>query len=134
MILTQTVIHRALRTRELPVKRNSFIQKSNQRHRKVTKTLIVLTIAFVICWSPFMITRTLTYFHLASPVFVWRASQILICLNAALVPILHGYYSRNLKSALKRVVRCNFAGKRGFFDVRTEKHSNNSKQKHNESN
>ena len=103
MIRTQTVIHRALRTRELPVKRNSFIQKSNQRHRKVAKTLVALTIAFVICWSPFMITRTLMYFHLASPGLVWRTSQILICLNAALDPILYGYYVGNLKHALERV-------------------------------
>ena len=117
MILTQTVIHRALRTRELPVKRNSFIQKSNQRHRKVTKTLIALTMAFVICWSPFMITRTLMYFHLASPGLVWRASQLLICLNAALDPILYGYLGGNLKSALKRVVRCNFAGKRESYSI-----------------
>ena len=113
MILTQTVIHRALRTRVVPVKRNSLIQKSNQRHRKVAKTLIALTITFVICWSPFMITRTLMYFHLASPGLVWRASQLLICLNAALDPILYGYYGGNLRSALKRVVTCNFAGQRG---------------------
>ena len=114
MILTQTLIYRALRTREVPVKRKSFIQKSNQRHRKVAKTLVALTIAFVICWSPFMITRTLMYFHLASPGLVWKASQLLICLNAALDPILYGYYGGNLRSALKKVVRCNFAGKRGI--------------------
>ena len=74
MIRTQRAIHRALRTRVVPVKRNSFIQKLNQRHRKVAKTLVALTIAFVICWSPFMITRTLIYFHLASPGLIWRAS------------------------------------------------------------
>ena len=117
IIRTQTVIYRALRTRELPVKRNSFIRKSNQRHRKVTKTLIALTITFVICWSPFMITRTLMYFHLASTGLVWRASQLLICLNAALDPILYGYYVGNLKSALKRVVRCNCAGKRASYST-----------------
>ena len=118
MILSQTVIHRALRTREVPVKRNSFIQKTNQRYRKVAKTLVALTIAFVICWSPFMITRTLMYFYLASPRLVWRASQLLICLNAALDPMLYGYYGGNLKSALKRVVRFNFAGKRGSYSTR----------------
>ena len=109
MIRTQTDIHRALRTRAVPVISNSFIQKSNQRHRKVAKTLIALTIAFVICWSPFIITRTLMYFHLASPGIVWRASQLLISLNAALDPILYGYYGENLKSVLKRVLHCKYA-------------------------
>lgn len=111
MLLTQTQIHRALRSRVLPIS-NSFIQKSNQRHKKVAKTLAALTIAFVICWSPFMITRTLIYFHLASPNLVWRASQLLICLNAALDPLLYGYYGGNLKSALKRVLSCNYSRRR----------------------
>ena len=112
MIRTQTVIHRALRKTVGPIIRNSFIQKTNQRHKKVAKTLVALTIAFAICWSPFMITRTLICFHLASPGLVWRSSQLLICLNAALDPILYGYYGGNLKYALKRVLHCNYAVRR----------------------
>lgn len=107
MILTQTHIHRALRTRLMPLN-NFFIDKTNQRHKKVAKTLAALTIAFATCWSPFMITRTLMYFHLASPGLVWRASQLLICLNAGIDPLLYGYYGGNLKSALRRIVRCNY--------------------------
>ena len=103
MIFTQSHIQRALRSRVVPI-RNSFISKHNQRHKKVAKTLAALTIAFVICWSPFMITRTLIYFQVASPDLVWTSSQLLICLNAALDPILYGYYGGNLKSALRRVV------------------------------
>lgn len=91
MIFTQRQIRRALRSRveALPM-RNSFISKYNRRHKKVAKTLAALTIAFVLCWSPFMITRTLIYFHMAFPNFVWTSSQLLICLNAALDPILYG--------------------------------------------
>ena len=114
MIRTQTVINRALRTSVVPVISNSFIHNSSQRHRKVARTLVALTIAFVICWSPFMITRTLMYFHLASPGLGWIACQLLIFLNAALDPILYGYFGGNLKSIFKRVVSCNFAGKREF--------------------
>ena len=112
MIFTQSLIHRALQTRVVPIISNSFIARTNQRHKKVAKTLAALSIAFVLCWSPFMVTRTLIYFHLASPDLIWRASQLLICLNAALDPILYGYYGDNLKSVLMRLVRCNFAEKR----------------------
>ena len=112
MIFTQTLISRALRSRFVPAINNSFIEKSVQGHKKVAKTLMALTIAFAICWSPFMVTRTLIYFHLATPGIVWRASQLLICLNAALDPILYGYYGGNLKSALKRFVKCDYARKR----------------------
>ena len=61
MIFTQIRIHRALRTRGMPMG-NSFIEKSHCRQKKVAKTLAALTMAFVICWSPFMITRTLISF------------------------------------------------------------------------
>lgn len=91
MIFTQRQIRRALRSRvkDMPI-RSSFIMKHNRRHKKVARTLAALTIAFVLCWSPFMITRTLIYFQMASFNFVWTSSQLLICLNAALDPILYG--------------------------------------------
>lgn len=91
MIFTQFQIRHALRSRVkvLPM-RNSYIMKHNQQHKKVARTLAALTITFVLCWSPFMITRTLIYFHKASSNFIWTACQLLICLNAALDPILYG--------------------------------------------
>ena len=97
MIFTQRQIRRALRSRVkvLPM-RSSFITKHNQRHKKVARTLAALTIAFVLCWSPFMITRTLIYFHMASFNFVWTSSQLLIFLNAALDPMLYGIYGESL--------------------------------------
>ena len=111
MIVTQTRIYRVLRDRAMP--RHSYSrEESNQKHKKVTKTLAALTIAFVICWSPFMITRTLIYFHLASPDFAWRASQLLICVNPALDPLLYGFYGGNLKTVLRRVLRCHSSRQR----------------------
>ena len=67
MIFTQFQIRRALRSRVrvLPM-RNSSIVKHDRKHKRVARTLAALTIAFVLCWSPFMITRTLIYFHMAS--------------------------------------------------------------------
>ena len=111
MIVTQTRIYRVLRDRAMP--RHSYSrEESNQKHKKVAKTLAALTIAFVICWSPFMITRTLIYFHLATPDFAWRASQLLICVNPALDPLLYGYYGGNLKTVLRRVLRCHSSRQR----------------------
>lgn len=91
MIFTQRQIRRALRSRvkDMPM-RSSYITKHDRRQKKVARTLAALTIAFVLCWSPFMITRTLIYFQMASFNFVWTSSQLLICLNAALDPILYG--------------------------------------------
>ena len=76
-----------------------------QRHHKVPKILAALTMAFVIsCWSPFMVVRTLMYFHLTDGGYIWRASQLLILLNTAhIVWNLRGIYGENFK-----IVSCRF--------------------------
>ena len=68
-----------------------------KRHYKVAKVLAALTIAFVICWSPFMVTRTMMYFHLTNGGYVWRVSQLLIFLNTVLDPILYGVYGEAMR-------------------------------------
>ena len=103
MIFIQSRTFRALRgARVAPMSSSSFISRTNQRRRKVAKTLTALTVAFVICWSPFMVTRTLMHFRLASAGFVWKVSQLLIFLNTGFDPLLYGYYGGNLKSFLQR--------------------------------
>ena len=106
MFFTQAQIRRALHSR-VGVINNTFADRSDRRHKKVAKTLAALTAAFVICWSPFMVTRTLRYFHLTSYSFIWRGSQLLICLNAALDPLLYVYFGGNLKSVFQRLLTCN---------------------------
>ena len=68
-----------------------------KRHYKVAKVLAALTIAFVICWSPSMVTRTMLYFHFTNGGYVWRASQLLILLNTVLDPILYRVYGEAMR-------------------------------------
>ena len=98
MIYAQTAIFLALirSSRRVFPTQNAFATSYTNRHRKVAKTLAALTLAFIICWSPFMIVRTLMYFHLLSEGHVWRASQLLVMLNTVLDPILYGIYGENL--------------------------------------
>ena len=103
MVFTQGRIFHSLRPTVGPVS-NLFIIRSHQRQRKVAKTLAALTIAFVLCWSPFMVTRTLIQVHVASDGFVWRASQLLIFLNTVLDPLLYGFFGGNLKTSLQRLM------------------------------
>ena len=107
MIYAQTAIFLVLRSsgRVLPTQ-NAFATSYTNRHRKVAKTLAALTLAFIICWSPFMIVRTLMYFHLFSEGLVWRASQLLVMLNTVLDPILYGIYGEklNFRQYLRRII------------------------------
>ena len=64
---------------------NTIASMRYKRHYKVAKVLAALTIAFVICWSPFMVTRTLLYFHFTNGGYVWRASQLLIDIDIDIV-------------------------------------------------
>ena len=75
MIATQRKIFRSLRANVIPMC-NSHIINTNQRHKKVAKTLAALSLAFFSCQSPFMILRLLMCFNLVSPGLVWRAAQI----------------------------------------------------------
>ena len=108
MIYAQTAIFLALirSSRRVFPTQNAFATSHTNRHRKVAKTLAALTLAFIICWSPFMIVRTLMYFHLLSEGHVWRASQLLVMLNTALDPILYGIYGENLhfRQYLRRII------------------------------
>ena len=97
MIYAQTAISLALRSsRRVFPSQNTFATSYMNRHRKVAKTLAALTVAFIICWSPFIIVRTLIYFHMLGEGHVWRASQLLVMLNTVLDPILYGIYGENL--------------------------------------
>ena len=99
MIYAQTAISLALRS-----SRRVFPTQNMNRHRKVAKTLAALTVAFIICWSPFIIVRTLIYFHMLGEGHVWRASQLLVMLNTVLDPILYGIYGENLN--FRQYLRC----------------------------
>ena len=103
MIFTQIRIHLALRTSVTPTSK-LFTSRAQRRHKKASKTLAALTIAFIICWSPFMVNRTLIYFRLAPKGLIWRASQLLIFLNTGLDPLLYGLYDGDFKSLLRRVL------------------------------
>ena len=106
MIYTQRSIFLSLRSGVFAT-RNAFeTARTVQRHHKVAILLAALTVAFAICWSPFMVVRTLRYFHLTDDDYIWRASQLLILLNTALDPILYGIYGENFKRYLLGLFKC----------------------------
>ena len=61
MIVVQKRIFLSLRSSVASNTSNTIASMRYKRHYKVAKVLAALTIAFVICWSPFMVTRTLLY-------------------------------------------------------------------------
>lgn len=105
MIYAQSTIFVTLRSRVFPTQ-STFSTVCSKRHLKVAKPLAALTVAFVICWTPFIIVRTLMYFDVTGDGYFWRVSQLLIFLNTALDPILYGIYGDNLKPFVQRFLKC----------------------------
>lgn len=106
MIYAQWNIFLSLRSGVFPTQNSLETGCTVQRHHKVARILAALTVAFAICWSPFVVVRTLMYFHLTDGGYIWRASQLLILLNTALDPILYGIYGANFKRYLLGLFKC----------------------------
>ena len=103
MIYAQSSISVTLRT--AVISRHDTV--SSARHRKVAKTLAALSIAFAVCWAPFIIFRTLVYFHVLEGLrYFWAGCQILIFINTVLDPILYGIYGENIKAFLRLFFNC----------------------------
>lgn len=86
MIYAQISIFLTLRYGVFNFRSKTTLQR---RRRALIDVLAALTLAFVTCWSPFVVVRTLKYSSLTVEGYVWKASQLLILLNAALEPILY---------------------------------------------
>lgn len=105
MIYAQSTIFHTLRSRVVPTQSITTTMSSLQ-HQKIGKTLAALTVAFTVCWAPFIIVRTLMYFQLMDAGYLWRACQILVLLNTVLDPILYGIYGENVKGFCQHFFGC----------------------------
>ena len=108
MVYAQTKIFRTLRARAATA-RDNFITGPTNCLRKVAKTLAAFSIAFVFCWTPFIMFRTLIYYRvIEEETYSWVGCQLLILLNTVLDPILYGIYGENMKAFLRRFFKCTY--------------------------
>ena len=66
MIVVEKRIFLSLRSRFASNTSNTIASVRYKRHFRVAKVLAALTKAFLKCWSPFMVARTMMYFHLTN--------------------------------------------------------------------
>lgn len=79
----------------------SFAKKKSQ---KTYKMLLVIIIAYIVCWTPFFLTRLIRIF-IAIPEVVSYIGVILTYLNSAVNPFIYGAFSREFRTAVKRSLR-----------------------------
>ena len=107
MIYSQSTIFVTLRSRAALLTRNNFTTAPTNFHRKVAKTLSAFSVAFAVCWAPFIVFRTLVYFHVGEGRgYAWVGCQLLVILNTVVDPLLYGIYGENMKASLQRFFKC----------------------------
>ena len=84
-------------------------QKARLKNRKrVTKTLIILTFLFPLCWFPNLLINTISYYandrDLLSTGYL--ASELLVLLNSTVNPFLYAIHSKQFRKAIKNIVYC----------------------------
>ena len=75
---------------------------------KITKMLFVTLVAFLVCWTPAIITDIFDAFHgqysLPRQVYFWQI--VLYASSSAINPIIYGFMRRELRMAYKEVLTC----------------------------
>ena len=80
----------------------------SRKQRGITKMLFIVTLAFSICYVPFIIVRALRYFYLYNGDEIWRLVQLLIFTQTAINPLIYCFYGRLFKISFKDILRCRF--------------------------
>lgn len=75
---------------------------------KITKMLFVTLVAFLVCWTPAIITDVFEAFYgqysLPLQVYFWQI--VLYASSSAVNPIIYGFMRRELRMAYKQVLTC----------------------------
>ncbi|XP_015755517.1 PREDICTED: gastrin/cholecystokinin type B receptor-like [Acropora digitifera] len=90
--------------------RSSLVSGARQgfNQNKVTRMLAVVTVIFFVCYGPFMVIRELRYFYVYNGMAVWKLSQMMIFIQAAVNPIIYCFYSQQFRQTLKDFFCCCF--------------------------
>ncbi|XP_070535787.1 alpha-2Db adrenergic receptor-like [Ptychodera flava] len=71
---------------------------------KITKTVLIVLLAFVICWAPISIVNFLeTFFNYDIPLALDLFTVYMVFLNCALNPIIYGMMNRNFRKGFRDI-------------------------------
>ncbi|XP_062422210.1 growth hormone secretagogue receptor type 1-like [Pungitius pungitius] len=93
--------------------------RRDQSHRHTVKMLGVIVLAFVLCWLPFHVGRTIFSLSMGSSYFLYYLSQyfnlvssVLFFLSAAVNPLLYNLMSAKYRHAVRSLVRTDTQSRR----------------------
>lgn len=77
--------------------RASVIHVQRLRNRKVMNILVVITLVFLLLWTPFIILRLMRFSGLNVPGIAWKVSQGLMIIAAAVNYFIYAFMSPDLR-------------------------------------
>lgn len=110
MIRTHARIKRAFRSQVAP--NEHVIASTKRRQRKAIRMLGAVTLVFFLCWSPFILVRTLRYFGWYTGEIVWKLGQLIVIGSAAVNPFIYGTYNTKFRVHFKKTFICRCCGNR----------------------
>ena len=86
--------------------RSKTLLRQRQRNRKVIKMLFVVTLVFVLLWSPFVFIRILRFSNVSIKSIIWKISQFLIMIQGVVNFFIYAFMSRELRKVFKSFIPC----------------------------
>ena len=86
-------------------------QLETKQERKLTKTLLFVTLAFVFTWVPFQVILAIFYYFCAPtcyplPYSVFYVTKILHYVNSMINPILYVFRMKEFRTSVKNMLQC----------------------------
>ena len=89
-------------------------QKARLNARKrVTKTLVTLSVIYVVCWFPNLFINLITYYIESSFLssIGYLVSELLVLLNSSINPFVYALQSKQFREAVKNIICCHKGGR-----------------------
>ncbi|XP_020902804.1 RYamide receptor-like isoform X1 [Exaiptasia diaphana] len=106
MTIMYTIICKKLWKRKIPGEQNETNNKTlTESRKKVVKMLIVVLIAFIVCWLPIQIISFVwEYAGVDIPLVVYFICGFLIRTHASLSPCIYAIFSANYRAGFKKAL------------------------------
>lgn len=104
-------VYRKVKAHFAEIGNSGLVQQASRsfvNEAKITKMLFVTLLAFLVCWTPAIITDVFEAFYgqysLPRQVYFWQI--VIYASSSAVNPVIYGFMRRELRTAYKHVLTC----------------------------
>lgn len=104
MVFVKVRKHKQNTRKSLHASKSSRSQnRFSQEEARITRVLVAVVVAFVICWTPLFCVKLLSYYQVSLPRQVCMMSTAFAALSSCLNPFIYGFLNRDFKKEFKKM-------------------------------